>query len=52
MALTPTTADAVLKEDYQPVVREQLNQGIAFLQQIEKNVGKSKNGRGVHPFGS
>ena len=37
MALTPTTADAVLKEDYQPVVREQLNQGIAFLQQIEKN---------------
>lgn len=37
MALTPTTADSVLKEDYQPIVREQLNQKIPFLQQIEKN---------------
>lgn len=37
MALTLATADAALKEDYQPAIREQLNQSVMFLQQIEEN---------------
>jgi len=41
MALTLTLADAALKEDYQPDIRDQLNSEHAFLMQIEatsKNV--------------
>lgn len=37
MALTLSTADAALKEDYQSGIREQLNNSVMFLQQIEKN---------------
>lgn len=37
MALTLSTADSALKEDYQPAIREQLNNSIMFLQQIERN---------------
>lgn len=36
MALTFTTAANVLKDDYQPAVREQLNNQIMLLAQIEK----------------
>lgn len=35
MALTLTAADAALKEDYQPSIREQLNNEIMMLAQIE-----------------
>lgn len=35
MALTLSTADAALKEDYQPSIREQLNNEIMMLAQIE-----------------
>ena len=35
MALTMTTADSALKEDYQPAIREQLNNEIMMLAQIE-----------------
>lgn len=44
MALTLSTADAALKEDYQPAIREQLNNSIMFLQQIERN-SKDVQGR-------
>jgi len=37
MGLTTTNASAALKEDYQPAIREQLNNAIMLLQQIEKN---------------
>jgi hypothetical protein len=37
MTLNRTTADAALKEDYQPSAREQLNQEVMFLNQIETN---------------
>ena len=37
MALTLTTADSALKEDYQPAIREQLNQEIMFVAQMERN---------------
>ena len=37
MALNLTTADSALKEDYQPAIREQLNQEIMMLNQIESN---------------
>ena len=37
MALTLTTADSALKEDYQPAIREQLNNEIMMLAQIESN---------------
>lgn len=37
MALTLSTADSALKEDYQPAIREQLNNTNMILQQIEKN---------------
>jgi hypothetical protein len=42
--LTLTTADSALKEDYQPAIREQLNNAVMFLQQIEKN-SKDVEGR-------
>lgn len=37
MALDFSAADAALKEDYQPAIREQLNQNIMLLQQVETN---------------
>src|SRR5438874_2448222 len=37
MALTLATADSALKEDYQPAIREQLNQAVVLLNQVEKN---------------
>jgi hypothetical protein len=37
MALNLTTASGVLKDDYQPAVREQLNNDFMLLQQIERN---------------
>lgn len=44
MALTLSTADSALKEDYQPAIREQLNNTVMFLQQIERN-SKDVEGR-------
>lgn len=37
MALTLANADAALKEDYQPAIREMINQSVMMLMQIEKN---------------
>lgn len=37
MALNLSAADSALKEDYQPAIREQLNQEIMMLNQIESN---------------
>lgn len=37
MPLTLSAADSALKEDYQPAVREQINQAVMALQQFEKN---------------
>lgn len=42
--LTLTNADAALKEDYQPAMREQLNNKFMLLAQIEKNT-KDVEGR-------
>lgn len=47
MSLTKTTADAALKEDYQPVVREQLNQSNMLLAQIERNSKDTEGRRAV-----
>ena len=44
MSLTLTNADAALKEDYQPAMREQLNNSVKFLAQIERN-SKDVEGR-------
>lgn len=44
MALTLTAADAALKEDYQPSIREQLNNEIMMLAQIESR-SKDVEGR-------
>ena len=44
MALTLTTADSALKEDYQPAMREQLNNTVFLLTQIERN-SKDVEGR-------
>lgn len=44
MSLTLTNADAALKEDYQPAMREQLNNTVKFLAQIERN-SKDVEGR-------
>lgn len=41
---TKTTADAALQEDYQPLVREQINNDIKILTYVEKNT-KDVNGR-------
>ena len=41
---TKTTADSALKEDYQPAVREQLNNEIKILTYVQKN-SKDVNGR-------
>lgn len=37
MPLTLANADAALKEDYQPAIREQINQAVMMLMQVEKN---------------
>lgn len=37
MGATLITADAALKDDYQPTVREQINQAVMLLQQFEKS---------------
>lgn len=44
MPATMTTADAALKEDYQPLVRDQLNNDIKLLSYVEKNT-KDIDGR-------
>lgn len=44
MPLNLSTADAALKEDYQPAVREQLNSAFMLLSQIERN-SKDVEGR-------
>jgi len=44
MGATKTTADAALKEDYQPAVREQINNDIPILTYVEKNT-KDTDGR-------
>lgn len=44
MSLTLATADAALKEDYQPSIREQLNSACVILEQIERN-SKDVEGR-------
>jgi hypothetical protein len=44
MSLTLATADAALKEDYQPSMREQLNNACVILEQIEAN-SKDVEGR-------
>lgn len=41
---TKTTADSALQEDYQPLVREQINNDIKILTYVEKNT-KDVNGR-------
>jgi hypothetical protein len=41
---TKTTADATLQEDYQPLVREQINNDIPILTYVEKNT-KDTDGR-------
>lgn len=46
MGLTLTNADAALKEDYEPAVREQLNNAFMILSQIEKTA-KDVEGRRV-----
>lgn len=43
-AETLATADAILKEDYQPLVREQLNNANAYSAQLKRN-SKSVSGR-------
>jgi hypothetical protein len=47
MALTLQAADAVLKEDYQPALREQLNNTVFLLTQIEKNSDDIEGRRAV-----
>ena len=44
---TLTTADSTLKEDYQPAIREQLNQENKFLAQLEKNTKDVEGRRAV-----
>lgn len=44
MGATKTTADAALKEDYQPAVRNQINNDIPILTYVEKNT-KDTDGR-------
>jgi hypothetical protein len=47
MALNMTTADSALKEDYQPAIREQLNNAVMLLAQIEKNTTDVEGRRAV-----
>jgi hypothetical protein len=45
--LTLSTANEALKEDYQPVVRDQINQAIMLLMQVEKNTRDVEGKRAV-----
>jgi len=47
MSSNMSTADAILKEDYLPVVREQLNDKAQFLMQIEQNSSDIEGRRAV-----
>jgi hypothetical protein len=47
MAQSLTNADSALKEDYQPVVREQLNNENMLLAQVEKNTEDIEGRRAV-----
>lgn len=47
MALTLSAADAALKEDYQPAIREQLNNEIMMLAQIESRSSDVEGRRAV-----
>ncbi len=47
MALNLSAADSALKEDYQPAIREQLNQEIMMLNQIEQNTRDVEGRRAV-----
>lgn len=47
MALSLTTADAALKEDYQPTIREQLNTAYMLLSQIERNSRDTEGRRAI-----
>jgi hypothetical protein len=47
MSLTLTTADAALKEDYQPAIREQLSEAFMLLSQVEKNTTDIEGRRAV-----
>lgn len=44
---TKTTADAALQEDYQPLVREQINNDIPILTYVEKNTKDLEGRRAV-----
>ena len=50
MALTLTTADSALKEDYQPAIREQLNNEIMMLAQIESSSTDVEGRRAVFAY--
>lgn len=45
--LTYTTADSALKEDYMPAIREQINNAVMLLQQVEKNTTDIEGRRAV-----
>lgn len=44
---TRTTADAALKEDYQPAIREQINNDIWYLQQLETDTKNVEGKRAI-----
>ncbi|MGH7743918.1 MAG: phage major capsid protein [Candidatus Dormibacteria bacterium] len=47
MPLTLSNADAALKEFYEPAIREQINQAVMMLMQIEKNSSDIEGRRAV-----
>ena len=47
MALDFTAADSALKEDYQPAIREQLNNSIMLLAQVEQNTSDVEGSEAV-----
>jgi len=47
MSLDRSAADAALKEDYQPAIREQLNNNVMLLAQIEQNTKDIEGKRAV-----
>ncbi len=47
MPATKTTADAALQEDYQPLVREQINNDVPLLTYVEKNTKDVEGRRAV-----
>jgi len=48
MSATFANVQAALKEDYQPVLRDQINQQFFLFQQIEKNTTKFEGRRAIH----